>query len=102
MSENEIEEIDVRLFDSLSNLKVLCLSNNKLKKIYRKCFEPLKSIEVIQIYENVNLNAVSFIKPSTKFLYDTYKVNSYGSISEWDNFLQQFPELGNNNYSSIY
>jgi Leucine-rich repeat (LRR) protein len=102
LSENEIEEIDVRLFDSLSNLEYLSLDNNKLKEIDRKCLEPLKSIEVILIYENFGLNAVSFIKPSTGYYYDKDKVKEYGSISEWNKYLQQFPQIGNNNYSSIY
>ena len=101
LNNNAIEEIDVRLFDSLSNLKFLRLSNNKLKRIDRKCFEPLKSIELIEIYENEGLNAISFIKPSTKYWYDDIKVEKYGSISEWNQFLQQFPnQQGNNNYSS--
>ena len=76
------------------------MNNNRIDKIDRKCFEPLKSIEVIEIYENVDLNAVSFIKPSTEYYYDVDEVEE--SISEWNKFLQQFPELGNNNYSSIY
>jgi hypothetical protein len=70
------------------------LHNNKLKEIDGKCFEPLKSIEVIKIYENVGLNALSFKKPSAEILYDKYKVEKYGSISEWNQFLQQFPQLG--------
>ena len=102
LKNNELEEIDVRLFESLSNLKCLTLSNNKLKEIDRKCFEPLKSIEVIEIYENVDLNAISLKKPSTKYDYDKDKVKKYGSISKRNKFLQQFPELGNNNYSFIY
>ena len=96
LNNNEIEEIDVRLFESLSNLKVLYLYNNKLKEIDRKCFESLKSIEVIEIYENVGLNVLSFIKPSVnKYSYDYDKIEKYGSISEWNKFLHQFPALGN-------
>ena len=48
----------------IKNLKYLWFENNKLKEIDRKCFEPLESIEVIEIYENFGLNALSFIKPS--------------------------------------
>jgi Leucine-rich repeat (LRR) protein len=91
---NSIEQIHFRLFESLSNLKALWLFSNTLKEIDRKCFEPLKSIEVIELYKNVGLNAVSFIKASTdKSWYFEYEVNKYGSISEWNQFLQQFPQL---------
>ena len=101
---NQIEEIDSRLFESLSNLKVLWLNNNKLKEIDRKCFEPLKSIEVIHLYENVGLNALSFEKQSTSsksklsYIKNTLKnvfiIKNYESISDWNIFLQQFPQLG--------
>jgi Leucine-rich repeat (LRR) protein len=91
---NQIEEIDVRLFESLSNLKGLYLDNNKLKEIDRKCFEPLKSIEVIEIYINEALNVISFIKPSTVFKSFYFQYGSIRSISNWNTFLQQFPELG--------
>jgi Leucine-rich repeat (LRR) protein len=102
LNDNEIEEIDVRLFESLSNLKRLYLSNNKLKEIDRKCFESLKSIEVILLYENVGLNVLSFIKsPADKYSYDYDKIKKYGSISKWNKFLQQFPELGNSIYLLI-
>ena len=87
LNDNEIEEIDVRSFESLSNLKELLLFNNKLKRIDRICFEPLKSIKSIKLYENCELNAISFIMSPT-----------YGDnkefISEWNNFLQQFPQIG--------
>ena len=91
---NEIEEIDLKLFESLLNLEYLNLSNNKLTEIDRRCFEPLKSIEAIELFENVDLNAVSFIKQSTKCYYNKDNVKKYGSISEWNEFLQQFPQLG--------
>ena len=95
LDNNEIVEIDVKSFESLSNLKALWLNNNKLKEIDRKCFERLKSIEVIEIYENEGLNALSFIKTSTKYCYDKTKIEKYGSISERNKFLQQFPtQLG--------
>ena len=97
MSDNEIEEINVSLFESLSNLKYLYLYNNKLKEIDRKCFESLKSIEIILLYENVGPNVLSFIKSSAYILYnEREKLEKYGSVSEWNRFLQQFPELGNN------
>ena len=69
------------------------------KKIDRKCFEPLKSIEVLEIVENEGLNAISFIKPSLLSdqyvgLYVRAKVKKYGSISGWEKFLRQFPQLG--------
>ena len=99
---NRIEEIDSRSFESFSNLKDLKLNNNELKEIDWKCFEPLKSIEVIELYENVGLNAVSFINQSTEFRYNEYKVEEYGSVSEWSEFLKQFPQLGIYNNSSIY
>jgi hypothetical protein len=68
------------------------LYGNKVKEIGRKCFEPLKSIELIELYENEGLNARSFIKPSAdKNWYNRAKVKEYGSISKWDKFLQQFP-----------
>ena len=90
--DNEIEEIEVGSFESLSNLELLRLSNTKVKEVDRKCFEPLKSIEVIEIYENEGLNALSFIKPSiSEYWYEEDKAKKYGSISEWDKFLQQFP-----------
>lgn len=95
LNDNEIEVIDVRSFESLSNLKELRLYNNKLKEINRRCFEPLKSIEVILLYENAGLNYLSFIKPSTNFWYDEEKVEKYGSVSDWNTFLQQFTDLGN-------
>ena len=60
------------------------------------------NLKEMWIYENVGLDAVSFIKPSTECYYDEDKVKKYGSISDWNKFLQQFPELGNNNYLSIY
>ena len=91
LSQNAIEEIDVRLFESLSSLKELRLDNNKLKRIDRNCFESLKSIETIILYENFGINFLSFIKPSTKIWYDKEKVGKYGSDSEWNKFLQQFP-----------
>ena len=93
--DNEIEEIDERSFGSLSNLIWLSLYNNKLKEIDRKCFEPLKSIEAIAIYQNNDLNAVSFIKPSNKYWYDKEKLKKFGSVSEWNEFLKQFPEQSN-------
>ena len=104
MHHNEIEKIDARSFESLSNLKWLHLNNNKLKEIDRKCSEPLKSIEMILLNENVGLNAVSLLKPSTpEYKYDEDQENEYGSITDWNKFLQQFPtQLGNYNYSSIY
>ena len=77
--------------------------NNKLKEIDRKCFEPLKSIEVIEIYENEGLNALSFIKPSAlMYWYDEEKVKKYGSISDWSQFLQQFPTQSGKNNIIIY
>jgi hypothetical protein len=100
---NEIEDIDVRLFESLSTLKVLYLYNNKLKlkEIDRKCFEPLKSIELIILYENVGLNVLSFIKPSINHWYNKDNIKKYGSVSKWNKFLQQFPDSGNNKYLLI-
>ena len=96
MYDNEIEDIDAGSFDSFSNLKLLYLYNNKLREIDRICFEPLNSIELILLYENDGLKALSFVKPLTsKYTYDEEKLNEYGSISDWNQFLQQFPELGN-------
>jgi hypothetical protein len=74
---------------------VLWLFKNKIKEIDRKCFEPLKSIEVIELYENNDLKALSFVNPSTKFSYNKEKVNKYGSLSDWNMFLQQFSKSGN-------
>ena len=99
---NRIEEIDSRSFESFSNLKDLKLNNNELKEIDRKCFEPLKSIEVIELFENVGLNAVSFVNQLTEFRYNEYKVEECGSVSEWNDFLKQFPQLGIYKNSSIY
>ena len=100
MNDNEIEEIDVRSFEHLTNLKELRLCNNKLLiEIDRKCFQPLKSIELIFLYENVSLDGLSCIKSSTKIWYDDEvkeKVKKYGFVSVWSKFLLQFPDLGNN------
>ena len=73
-----------------------------IDEIDRKCFEPLKSIEYILLYENVGLNVLSFIidlNELSKFSYDhekSEKLKKYGFISEWNTFLQQFSVLGNN------
>ena len=95
LSDNEIEEIDGKAFESLSNLKWLRLGKNKLKEIDRKCFDSLKSIEMIELYENYGLKAVSFLKPSTKLYYHIEEVKRYGFLSDWNRFLQQFPQSGN-------
>ena len=92
---NQIEEIDSRLFENLSNLKELYLHGNKLREIDPKCFEPLKKIEVIELYENNGLKALSLIKPFTKYLFDKEEVDKHGSLSDWNTFLQQFPQSGN-------
>ena len=87
---DEKEEIDVRLFESLSNLKYLYMNNNKLKRIDRKCFEPLKSIELIYLYNNVDQNVLSFVKPYSKIWYYPEVqeiVKKYKSIARWNRFL---------------
>ena len=48
----------------------LRLANNRLKEIYRKCFEPLKSVEFILLYENIGLNVLSFMRLSTNIWYN--------------------------------
>lgn len=49
---------------------------------------------MIKIYENVGLNVLSFIKPSTENWYVKDKIQEYGLISEWNKFLEQFPVIG--------
>lgn len=56
----------MRSFEVSSHLKALWLSNNKLKENDRKCFEPLKNIEGIELYNNADLYQLSFIKPLTE------------------------------------
>ena len=94
LNSNQIEIIDERSFESLTNLRYLSLSYNKLIEIDRKCFEPLKSIEMIEIYENEGLDVISFVKPLTVFKSLDIQLVIKSSISDWNEFLQQFPELG--------
>ena len=97
MSYDEIEEIEVGTFDSLSNLYLLQLDNNKLKRIDRKCFESLKSIEKIDISDNDGPNYLSYNIESNSIVNALLnKVTKNGTVSKWDKFLEQFPELGNN------
>ena len=84
MHKNQIEEIDSRLFENLTNLKALWLFGNRLIEIDRKCFEPLESIEVIELTENVGLNAFSFVKSSTKLCYDKDIDEKYRKRSQCD------------------
>lgn len=89
MSRNEIEEIDENAFESLSNLKYLNLDNNRLRRVGNgKCFEPLKSIEVILLYENKEMKSQSFVRPSHEIAYNFVK--KYGYLTDWNMFLQQF------------
>ena len=53
MNHIEIEEIDSRLFESLSNLKVLDLgNNNKIKRINANSFKGLTKLERIELWNN--------------------------------------------------
>lgn len=70
------------------------MNNNSLKEIDRKCFKLFRKMKVIELYENVDLNAVSFIVPLTRWYYNYDKVEKYGSLSKWYKFLKQFPQLG--------
>lgn len=91
MCNNEIEEIDLRSFENLSNLKLLKLNNNRLKRIDRNCFS-LKSIDIIQLYDN-DFKVLSFFNQFTKlhvFDYDKTKLDVNGFITDWNVFLDQF------------
>lgn len=61
---NEIEEIDDGLFEGLLNLKLLFLNNNRAG-IDGECFEPLKSIILIQLFDN-ELKLFSYFSASNK------------------------------------
>lgn len=66
------------------SLKLLTLNNNKLKEIDQKFFFPLKSIQVIQLFEN-DLKVTSFFQTSTTLVsltYDGEKLNSNGFVSD--------------------
>ena len=93
LGNNEIEEINRFSFKGIPRLKVLKLNNNKLQKIHRECFEPLKSIEVIQLFGN---DFRSFFLESTELsssFYDVDCLREYGYLSDWKDFLEQFPHL---------
>ena len=95
LEDNSIQTVDYLSFSNLKNLKVLKLNQNKLMKIDRKCFEPLKSIQVIQLYDN-ELNVRSFFVESTELLSSFYNADSlreHGFLSDWEDFLKQFPKL---------
>ena len=95
LENNNIQNIVFGSFESLTSLKVLKLNHNKLMEINQKCFEPLQSIEVIQLYEN-ELNVRSFFSKSTKLsvsFYDVDSLKEYGFLSDWKDFLEQFPML---------
>lgn len=94
---NEIEEIDRNTFDGLSNLTYLNLFSNKLKKIDRKCFESLKSIELIELTNNNDLKASSFLIQK-----DYLKLSGGKYLSDWNEFLKQFPEIGTFNSDYYY
>lgn len=102
LSNNEIEEIDTNAFECVSSLRVLRLNGNRLKQIERKYFETFKSIDLVVLYENDNLKALSFVKPSNKFFYDEKNVTKYGFLSDWNEFLkhleQKLPEGLNDPY----
>lgn len=75
-----------------TSLKVLRLNTNKLKELDRKCFCLLKSIEVLQLYEN-DLTALSCFIPWTDledWKYNRNKLKENGFVSNWDEFLEQF------------
>lgn len=96
LGNNAIEEIKEYLFKDKGRLKVLKLNNNMLKKIHQECFKPLISIEVIQLYDNDLTNVNSFFLESTTLpisFYDVESLNEYGYISDWRDFLDQFPKL---------
>ena len=95
---NEIEELNHAIFDGLSNLNDLFLNNNKLKWIDRKYFKSLKSMKILQIYEN-DFKIFSFFTSSEelRYCYDFWrhfkaKIETYGYISDWNIFLEQFDE----------
>ena len=53
LDNNEIEEIDVRLFKSLSNLKMLNLyHNNKIKRIDSISFKDMTKLEELWLEHN--------------------------------------------------
>lgn len=83
LNSNELTDIDAKAFESLSNLKTLWLNNNKLTKINKKWFVPLKSIQQINLYFESDISPIKCNK---------YSFN--GANSDWNAFLQQFPEIG--------
>lgn len=97
LDENEIEEIDTNTFEGLSNLTYLNLYSNKLKKIDRGCFEPLKSMELIELDNNNDLKASSFLIKQ-----DYIELPGAKYLSDWNEFLKQFPEIGTFNSDYYY
>lgn len=52
LNDNEIEEIDVKLFDGLKNLKSLWMHNIKLKRIDPNTFKGLDKLEKLLLSQN--------------------------------------------------
>lgn len=99
MNNNELVELDDKLFEHLSKLESLHLYGDKLNKIDRNCFKPLKSIQCILLFEN-DVKFSSFFKSSLeKYPFwdrEKEKLLKNGCIYEWDDFLEQFVEIGIN------
>ena len=96
---NELVELDDTLFEHLSKLESLHLYGNKLNKIGRNCFKPLKSIQCILLYEN-DVKMYSFFESSLEkypfWMREKEKLQKNGYTDEWDDFLEQFDEIGEN------
>ena len=56
-------------------------------------------MEEIALYQNDGLKALSFWNAlkNENIVYDEKKLKKYGSLSNWSSFLEQFPNLSNNN-----
>lgn len=52
MEYNEIKGVNLRIFESLSNLKTLHLYNNKLKRIDSDTFKELTKLDTLWLHNN--------------------------------------------------
>ena len=96
LDHNEIEEIDPKAFESLSKLMFLRLNKNRLKTIDWRFFEPLKSVKVVQFFNN-NFKELSLYTELEEcfywagcFYYNKSELEVFGSISNRNAFLDQF------------
>ena len=103
MYNNEIAQIEPKLFANLLNFTWLLLHNNKLKEIDRRTFEPLKSVKVISLYENdIKFYSYFYLYKYEEIFYMLGwfgevidKVKQYGFEIDWGKFLGQFHQSSN-------